>query len=107
MEKRKTRSMVECDNCKALICWGKINWAKYDEYWPKGRKRLCPDCYKKYIADIWGKEYTCEICGKHYLMEESENIDICPECIAEYDDGIWRDLVGGDYWDWNGFDEWG
>jgi len=47
-KKRKTRSMVECDNCKALICWGKINGAKYDEYWQKGRKRLCPDCHKKY-----------------------------------------------------------
>ena len=46
-KKRKTRSMVECDNCKALICWGKINGAKYDEYWQKGRKRLCPDCHQK------------------------------------------------------------
>lgn len=44
--KRKTRTMVECDACKALICWNKMNGAKFDEYWQKGNgKRLCPDCY--------------------------------------------------------------
>lgn len=34
--KRKTRTMVECDACKALICWNKMNGAKFDEYWQKG-----------------------------------------------------------------------
>lgn len=48
--KRKTRTMVECDACKALICWNKMNGAKFDEYWQKGNgKRLCPDCYLREV----------------------------------------------------------
>jgi hypothetical protein len=48
--KRKTRTMVECDACKALICWNKMNGAKFDEYWQKGNgKRLCLDCYLREV----------------------------------------------------------
>ena len=50
--KRKTRTMVECDACKVLICWNKMNGAKFDEYWQKGNgKRLCLDCYLRLIVE--------------------------------------------------------
>lgn len=39
--KRKTRTMVECDACGALICWNKMNGAKYDEYYQRGKARCC------------------------------------------------------------------
>ena len=70
--KRKTRTMVECDACKALICWNKMNGAKFDEYWQKGNgKRLCLDCYLREVehdgitttlhSKKWTNHYESEI----------------------------------------------
>lgn len=77
--KRKTRTMVECDKCKALICWNKMNGAKYDEYWQKGNgKILCPDCFRK-LCD-W-----CKFKHNEYLFRQIEALNgeypkYCPWC---------------------------
>jgi len=46
---RKTRSMVGCAECGCSITWNKMNGAKFDTYYQKGKtgKRLCPDCFEK------------------------------------------------------------
>lgn len=74
--KRKTRSMVECDDCKTLICWGKMNGAKYDEYWQKGNgKRLCPECFEQMLI----RNGICPECHSPRLLHESGCVT-CPEC---------------------------
>lgn len=42
----------------------------------------------------------CDVCGEIYEAEKAEEINICPKCIEEYDDGSWPDLKYTSYADW-------